>query len=457
MRARKLEFGICGLDITYPRDRLGKLFQRPDACRVEPVAAFQLAYQGFPWERAVGYRDSDVTLEGRRYPGGETYPSWREIEEMITAMPAGTKLSYHLNETQDWKYVSWLLTGDERMERLISFLCENDRFKARHIQINVSARGVDPTLFSVGEGTLSSETVVKLAARYPETIFLLSVFERDGVTSWPWVRQTLDLSRGARAASATHARTLQNLAAFFDDSGGLGIQPTEVPEIPVGYPRGVGQPIGFTGGIVAENVKSWLSRYEERAQEAECWCISDAQSGFRVEHSRSKPIDAEKLEDMVKRIYEYGAETGDRTLQDLREEAQKKLETLDESELLEFVTNSTEKQDSLTFSASMGYGDSAVLAPGAALEDSAGSGPTSRGGSRQEFQRDLDQVEAKFRSTLGTEGLTRQRWMMLLMKAGCASQDAKALLKDYEDSHSISVRSFFYLLRGKVADPEASV
>ena len=56
-------------------------------------------------ERAVGYRDSDVTLEGRRYPGGETYPSWREIEEMITAMPAGTKLSYHLNETQDWKYL----------------------------------------------------------------------------------------------------------------------------------------------------------------------------------------------------------------------------------------------------------------------------------------------------------------------------------------------------------------
>ena len=54
------------------------------------------------------------------------------------------------------------------------------------------------------------------------------------MTSWPWVRQTLDLSRGARAASATHARTLQNLAAFFDDSGGLGIQPTEVPEIPVG-------------------------------------------------------------------------------------------------------------------------------------------------------------------------------------------------------------------------------
>ncbi|CAK9071325.1 unnamed protein product [Durusdinium trenchii] len=167
---------------------------------------------------------------------------------------------------------------------------ENDRFKARHIQINVSARGVDPTLFSVGEGTLSSETVVKLAARYPETIFLLSVFERDGVTSWPWVRQTLDLSRGARAASATHARTLQNLAAFFDDSGGLGIQPTEVPEIPVGYPRGVGQPIGFTGGIVAENVKSWLSRYEERAQEAECWCISDAQSGFRVEPPGGKEL-----------------------------------------------------------------------------------------------------------------------------------------------------------------------
>eukprot|EP00913_Durusdinium_trenchii_P000420 g384.t1 len=448
MRARKLEFGICGLDITYPRDRLGKLFQRPDACRVEPeLEAFgplTKSYIILHDTETFGTEDEPIHDDGTLF-------SHRRKQKILKNQQA-----YHVGklmhsqaasslEDLDLEHVEEALRDAQAdLEQLGSGLQvaiegwlkgpsdagdeqRNDRFKARHIQINVSARGVDPTLFSVGEGTLSSETVVKLAARYPETIFLLSVFERDGVTSWPWVRQTLDLSRGARAASATHARTLQNLAAFFDDSGGLGIQPTEVPEIPV-------------GGL---EVSKRCRRYEERAQEAECWCISDAQSGFRVEHSRSKPIDAEKLEDMVKRIYEPGAETGDRTLQDLREEAQKKLETLDESELLEFVTNSTEKQDSLTFSASMGYGDipsnTGACAPG----------PTSRGGSRQEFQRDLDQVEAKFRSTLGTEGLTRQRWMMLLMKAGCASQDAKA--------HSISVRSFFYLLRGKVADPEASV
>ena len=52
---KRLEFGICGLDVTVSTKRLAELFQAPPGCALEPVAAFQLAYQGFPWNPAKGY------------------------------------------------------------------------------------------------------------------------------------------------------------------------------------------------------------------------------------------------------------------------------------------------------------------------------------------------------------------------------------------------------------------
>ncbi|CAK9039850.1 unnamed protein product [Durusdinium trenchii] len=82
-----------------------------------------------------------------------------------------------------------------------------------------------------------------------------------------------------------------------------------------------------------------------------------------------------------------------------------------------------------------------------------------RGLGLAEFGKDIvkeaDEVEAKFRSTFGhVERLTRQRWVDVLTTAGIAFEDANVLLKDC-DQH-ISVASFFDLLRGKTAIPEAN-
>ena len=46
-------------------------------------------------------KDSDTTH--RRYPHGETYPAWFEIDQIAEALGEGTKLSFHLNETEDYR------------------------------------------------------------------------------------------------------------------------------------------------------------------------------------------------------------------------------------------------------------------------------------------------------------------------------------------------------------------
>ena len=51
-------------------------------------------------------------------------------------------------------------------------------------------------------------------------------------------------------------------------------------EIPASYPRHVGQPIGFTGGIAVENVKDWLSTYHKLASDAGCWHLVGLKVGF---------------------------------------------------------------------------------------------------------------------------------------------------------------------------------
>ena len=182
-RKRELvEFGLCGLDTTIPMEDLKVIYQKPKNCVVEPIAGFQLAYQGFPWRRPKGYEEDSLPQkeQGRRYDLGETYPAWHEIDKMIEAIPE-TKLSFHFNETEDWKYVSWLLQGEKEMLRLIDVLC-GERYKARHIQININARGLDPNFFNIGDvsGKTGAMVIASLAAKYPETIFLLPVFRTLG-------------------------------------------------------------------------------------------------------------------------------------------------------------------------------------------------------------------------------------------------------------------------------------
>ena len=122
-----LEFGICGLDITLEKKLLCRVLTPPRGSRVVPVAAFQLAYQGFPWQPQDGYTLGS-SLDKRRYTNGATYPAWHEIDDMIAAMPAGTWLSFHLSESDKCPYVSSLLKGDP------SAL---SKYKARHVQINI--------------------------------------------------------------------------------------------------------------------------------------------------------------------------------------------------------------------------------------------------------------------------------------------------------------------------------
>lgn len=47
-------------------------------------------------------KDSDTTH--RRYPHGETYPAWFEIDQIAEALGTGTKLSFHLNETEEYRH-----------------------------------------------------------------------------------------------------------------------------------------------------------------------------------------------------------------------------------------------------------------------------------------------------------------------------------------------------------------
>lgn len=296
---KKFEFGICGLDVTFPKEELKDLFQAPEGCHVEPIAGFQLAYQGFPWKRGKGYEEGSEpkTEAGRRYEHGETYPAWHEIDAMIAAMP-GTKLSFHFNETDQCKYVSWLLEGEEEMLKLIHQLCTE--YKARHIQININARGLDPKLFTDETSQQKSAAVIAgLAAKYPETIFLLPVFKRGDTHSWPFVLEILK-------KSVVDGKPLSNLSAFFDNSGGEGKEPDKVPEIPLDYPDKLGQPVGFTGGIKTTNVKEWLTKYEQQAAAHGCWCISDAQSGFREAYSRGKPIDKVEVKKLMNLVFEWG-------------------------------------------------------------------------------------------------------------------------------------------------------
>ena len=46
-------------------------------------------------------KDSDTTQ--RRYPNGESYPAWFEIDHISAALGEGAKLSFHLNETAEYR------------------------------------------------------------------------------------------------------------------------------------------------------------------------------------------------------------------------------------------------------------------------------------------------------------------------------------------------------------------
>ena len=183
----------------------------PPKCRVVPVAAFQLAYQGFPWQPALGYEPGSP-LKGRRYPNGEAYPAWHEIDDMIESMPAGTRLAFHLNETDKYPYVSSLLQGVDDFLRLVDVLC--NKYNARHIQININARGVPPQLFTTpgAESAKSAQQIARLANQYPQSLFLVAVFQRkdaDGTVlsdSWPFMRAVLE-SSAAQSSERQPART----------------------------------------------------------------------------------------------------------------------------------------------------------------------------------------------------------------------------------------------------------
>ncbi|CAE7249084.1 unnamed protein product, partial [Symbiodinium pilosum] len=275
----------------------------PRECFVVPVAAFQLAYQGFPWQPSVGY-ESGSSLEGRRYPNGETYPAWHEIDDMIASLPDGTRLSFHLNESEKCPYVSSLLQGAEDALKLVDVLC--NKYHARHIQININARGVPPQLFTPGaDSEKSAMQIANLASQYPDTLFVMPVFRKtdaDGTVvseSWPFVRTILESS----AVKSDDKKPARNVVPFFDNSGGMGKTPDAVPEIPREFPREDGQMVGMTGGINASNVKDWLSKYAAKAEEHGLGCISDAQTGFREGKDRGKPIDEKALEDLMRNVY----------------------------------------------------------------------------------------------------------------------------------------------------------
>jgi len=269
------------------------------------VAAFQLAYQGFPWEPTEPYAPG-AALEGRRY-GGLVYPAWDEISDMMKSLPEGTPISFHFNETPKCPYVSGLLRGSPDMMKLVAELVQS--FNARHIQINLSSAAGDATLFmAAGGGSLedneeakqSANIVRQLCDKYPDTTFLVPVTKGKQQNG-----SEVDTSAFVEWLLANDAPT--NLCAFFDSSAGRGIQPDAAPNIPAGYPRGRYQPVGFTGGIDAGNVAVWLDRYAERAREHGCRLISDAQSGLREGKQRGNRVDVDALRALTVKVREWAA------------------------------------------------------------------------------------------------------------------------------------------------------
>ena len=292
------EFGICGLDITLPEDLLPKLFTPPPRSKIVPVAAFQLAYQGFPWNPAVNYRPEDP-LKERRYPNGATYPAWHEIDSMIAAMPPGTRLSFHLSESEKCRYVSSLLQGEDSALRLVETLCK--QYNARHIQINISADFVSTKLYMRGpdsEWDKSAKQVAKLAREHPNTLFLVPCFKRsEDEDSLPFICKILQTS----ASQSADKKAAKNIVTFFDNSGGQGKTPDAVPEVPEDVQT---QVVGFTGGMTADNVTEWLSRYDRKAEQLRVpYFICDAQTGFRECKQRSEPIDTGSLSDLMQKVY----------------------------------------------------------------------------------------------------------------------------------------------------------
>lgn len=304
-----LEFGFCGIDYSVPLEVLRQVFAPIGGVagsEVRLVAAFQLAYQGFPWQPTPEYEEG-APREKRRY-GGLVYPAWSEVDAFRKELPAGTLLSFHLNETPKCPYVSGLLRGEPDVLKLVGMLVE--QYAARHVQVNLTANGVAPGLFTPpgaeGEDAAGAEAAIgvlrKLCTDYPDTVFVVPIAQLtrpDGVSI-----DTLAFFKRLLAAGPVPA----NLCAFFDSSAGTGKEPDAAPEIPAEYPQGVQQRVGFTGGIHAGNVKVWLDRYTARARQHGCSLLSDAQSGFRQERNRGKPVDVEALLALAAAVREWAAE-----------------------------------------------------------------------------------------------------------------------------------------------------
>ena len=130
-------------------------------------------------------------------------------------------------------FVSKLLSGDEETVRLVDLLCAPPPlgYAARHIQVNLHARGVPSELYLGSAKERSAELLVALAAKHPETLFVLPVFQRQEakeVDSWPFVEQV--------AQMAFQKHQVSNVVPFFDSSGGLGIEPDAVPRaVPIEF------------------------------------------------------------------------------------------------------------------------------------------------------------------------------------------------------------------------------
>eukprot|EP00408_Alexandrium_pacificum_P014608 CAMPEP_0171237634 /NCGR_PEP_ID=MMETSP0790-20130122/43065_1 /TAXON_ID=2925 /ORGANISM="Alexandrium catenella, Strain OF101" /LENGTH=367 /DNA_ID=CAMNT_0011703987 /DNA_START=54 /DNA_END=1155 /DNA_ORIENTATION=- len=294
-----LEFGFCGIDHSIPPEVLREVFaplEPPAADRARLVAAFQLAYQGYPGNPTPEYA-KDAPLDQRRY-GGLVYPSWSEIDDYVeNKLPSGTLLSFHLNETPKCPYVSGLLRGDPQVLDLVRVLV--DKYSARHIQVNLTSFGVGLELFSGKDEALaqaSAKVLRDLCAKHPSAIFVVPIarVERDGASV-----DTLAFFERLLAAPAPG-----NLCGFYDSSAGTGKEPDAAPELPDCYPK---QRVGFTGGIRPDNAKTWLDRYAARAQQHGCTLLCDAQSGFRQNGKRGEPVNVPALQELARAVREWAA------------------------------------------------------------------------------------------------------------------------------------------------------
>eukprot|EP00418_Pyrodinium_bahamense_P098917 CAMPEP_0179039970 /NCGR_PEP_ID=MMETSP0796-20121207/15408_1 /TAXON_ID=73915 /ORGANISM="Pyrodinium bahamense, Strain pbaha01" /LENGTH=313 /DNA_ID=CAMNT_0020736305 /DNA_START=54 /DNA_END=995 /DNA_ORIENTATION=- len=300
-----LEFGICGIDRSIPTEILPEVFKPVEGVRF--VAAFQLAYQGFPWAPTPEY-EPEAPLSGRRYEG-LAYPSWDQVDEYIHALPEGTPLSFHLNETAMCPYVSGLLTASSKYHndvlRLVDTLVA--KYNARHVQVNLTAEGVPPDIFKPEGGTEqhaamaeeAATVLVDLCKKYPQTVFLVPIAQlkrRDGtdIDTLPFFMRLINKAPP------------RNLSAFFDSSAGTGKEPDKAPELPDGYAKAKLQSVGFTGGIHAGNAHEWLPRYADRAKENGMTLISDAQSGFRKDGKRGAPVDVDALKELAEAVRKWG-------------------------------------------------------------------------------------------------------------------------------------------------------